>query len=993
MKLKFEPISKSALAYRHTCSIEFSESQSTLNSLSVEGVIINGNPRSLQFEMIHVAMTDPAQSEGYLATLALFCLCSQDPRDEKVHLRLSSIWRDIWLEFGQLAQEQRNATEMEALRSLQILIREHREQPAIDGASMIPIEEKPVNQSNAMNVGIVHNGEPPRSKALSSQLHKDLWETCSSKPTFKAMEKSRETLPIHTYKAQLLQAIKENQVVIICGETGCGKSTQVPSYIMENELQRGHQCKIYCTQPRRISAISLARRVSEELGERKGDVGTKNSLVGYAIRLESRMTAQTKLVYATTGIVMRMLESSFDLGDITHLVIDEVHERSIDSDFLLIILRKLVTLRPELRVILMSATVNASKFSEYLSGAPILSVPGRTYPVSVRYLEDAIEATGFGTKDASDNPHGSSDSETPATDTLGTNKQGFVESIAGYKQSTKDTILHLNEYRLPFALIVKLLRVIASKPEYADFNKAILVFLPGIAEIRRVHDLIKSDPFFSHSWVVHSLHSSIATGDQERAFLIPPPGTRKIVLSTNIAETGVTIPDITCVIDGGKHKEMRFDEKRQLSRLIEFFISRANAKQRRGRAGRVQNGLCFHLFTKYRHDSLLAEEQTPEILRLSLQDLVLRVKICKLGGIEETLAEALDPPVPKNVRRAIDALVDVKALTSGEDLTPLGRRLASLPLDVFLGKLVLLGAIFGCLDGCLTIAAILSSKSPFVTSMHNRQQADTAKQNFKKGDSDLITLHNVMLAYRRMSSEPKHILLHWSQKNFLSLQTLSSIEDLRAQICTSLIDAGFLGGETSHSRQVQDKMITKYDWNAGNDLILNTVIAWSFYPKLLRRDGTTWRNVANNQSVSLERSSVNKAKTTTAKYLSFYSIMQSSASHSQNAQETSPVDDVALALFCGDADFKIYASAMVIDGSRMKFKFEDWQILGLVRMLRMHLKGIAEDAFRRPGRQMSELQKDWFGVWERMCWYVYRGRELRKGGSFGDGLGDRIREA
>ena len=977
MKLRFELISKSALAYRHACSIDFSELQSTLNSLSVEGVNIKGSPRSLQLEMVHLAMTDPAQSEGYLATLALFCLCSQDPRDEKIHLRLSSIWRDEWLEFGQLAQEQRNGTEIEALRSLQGMIREHQEQPTIDGVSTSPTVDKPVNQSNPMNISTVHSEEPPRSRTLSNQLHKDVWEACSSKPAFKSMGKGRKALPIHAHKAQLLHAIEENQVVIICGETGCGKSTQVPSYILENELQQGHQCKIYCTQPRRISAISLARRVSEELGDRKGDVGTNNSLVGYAIRLESRMTAQTKLVYATTGIVMRMLESSFDLGDITHLVIDEVHERSIDSDFLLIILRKLVTLRPELRVILMSATVNASKFSDYLSGAPVLNVPGRTYPVSVRYLEDAIEATGFGTSEASGSQDDSGDSDAPATDLLGTSKQGLMESIAGYKQKTKDALLHLNEFGLPFALIIKLIRAIASKPEYANFSKAILVFLPGIAEIRRVHDLIKSDPFFSHSWVVHSLHSSIATGDQERAFLIPPPGTRKIVLSTNIAETGVTIPDITCVIDGGKHKEMRFDEKRQLSRLIEFYISRANAKQRRGRAGRVQNGLCFHLFTKYRHDSLLAEEQTPEILRLSLQDLVLRVKICKLGGIEETLAEALDPPVPKNVRRAIDALIDVKALTSGEDLTPLGRRLASLPLDVFLGKLVLLGAIFGCLDGCLTIAAILSSKTPFVTSMHNRQQADIAKQNFKKGDSDLITLYNVMLAYRRMSSEPKHVLLHWSQKNFLSLQTLSSIEDLRAQICTSLMDAGFLGGAKSYSRQVQDQLIAKYDWNAGNDLILNTVIAWSFYPKLLRREGGMWCNVANNKLISIDRSSVNKVKPT-AKWLSFYSIMQS-ARHSQNAQETSPVDDVALALFCGDADFRMYSSVMVIDGSRMKFKFEDWQVLRMVRMLRMQLKGIAEDAFRKPGREMSEMQRTWFGIWEKMFWHVHQGRELRKG--------------
>ena len=165
----------------------------------------------------------------------------------------------------------------------------------------------------------------------------------------------------------------------------------MPAYILEQELSKGRSCKIYCTEPRRISAISLARRVSEELGERKGDIGTLRSLVGYAIRLESQISDQSRLIYATTGIVMRMLEGSNNLEDITHLVLDEVHERTIDSDFLLIILRKLLIRRQELKVILMSATVDAARFSEYLGKAPILNVPGRTFPVETRYLEDAIE--------------------------------------------------------------------------------------------------------------------------------------------------------------------------------------------------------------------------------------------------------------------------------------------------------------------------------------------------------------------------------------------------------------------------------------------------------------------------------------------------------------------------------------------------------------------------------------------------------------------------
>ncbi len=174
-----------------------------------------------------------------------------------------------------------------------------------------------------------------------------------------------------------------------------GKSTQVPSFLLEHQLAQGKPCKIYCTEPRRISAISLAKRVSEELGESRGELGTSRSLVGYSLRLEANTSRETRLVFATTGIVMRMLEGSNDLQDVTHLVLDEVHERSIDSDFLLIVLKKLLLRRNDLKVVLMSATVDAERFSSYLGGAPVLTVPGRTFPVQVAYLEDAVELTGY----------------------------------------------------------------------------------------------------------------------------------------------------------------------------------------------------------------------------------------------------------------------------------------------------------------------------------------------------------------------------------------------------------------------------------------------------------------------------------------------------------------------------------------------------------------------------------------------------------------------
>jgi ATP-dependent RNA helicase DHX29 len=338
-----------------------------------------------------------------------------------------------------------------------------------------------------------------------------------------------------------------------------GKSTQVPSFILEDQLSRGKPCRIYCTEPRRISAISLARRVSEELGERKNDLGTSRSLVGYAIRLESNTSKETRLVYATTGIVMRMLEGSNDLKDITHIILDEVHERTIDSDFLLIVLKKLMARRRDLKVVLMSATVDAERFSRYLDGAPVLTVPGRTYPVQIKYLEDAVELTGFSLDNGyvekfTDLDDDMDINETPPNDLTKTDN---TKALRGYSAKTRNTIAQIDEYRIEFELVTQLLVKIATDDGLGLFSKAILVFLPGIGEIRQLNDILVGHPVFSSNWYVYPLHSTIASEDQEAAFLVPPPGTRKIVLATNIAETGITIPDVTCVIDTGKHREMR----------------------------------------------------------------------------------------------------------------------------------------------------------------------------------------------------------------------------------------------------------------------------------------------------------------------------------------------------------------------------------------------------------------------------------------------------
>ena len=623
----------------------------------------------------------------------------------------------------------------------------------------------------------------------------------------------------------------------------------------------------------------------------------------------------------------------------------------------------------------MSATVDAQKFSKYLNQAPVFEVPGRTFPVDAKYLEDAVQLTNFkvgeingiGIEDEDVDQEDEGPSGGAANDTL-------VEKLDSFTPATRNTMSKLNEYRIPYELIVKLLQSI-QVGALSNYSKATLVFLPGIAEIRRLNDMLHGNPAFARQCEIFALHSSIATEDQERAFLPPPRDMRKIVLATNIAETGITIPDITCVIDTGKHKEMRFDERRQLSRLIEAFISQANALQRRGRAGRVQKGLCFHLFSKQRFQKM-APEQTPEMLRLSLQDLVLRVKICNLGGIDETLSEALDPPSSKNVRRAIDALKDVKALTVSQDLTSLGKQLARLPLDVFLGKLLLLGTIFGCLDAALTIASILSSKSPFVSTMGSRTQADQSRLSFKKGDSDLLTVYNAYTAWRRICNSNGMSEQQFCRKNCLSAQTFSNVEDLKGQLVTSLIDARFIAMSSEerstlnkaryhYGRRTFVEVPQKYNINNSNDLIINSTIAMSFYPKLLKREGNGWRNVANNQAISLHPTSVNKRPDHHLKWLSFYHIMQSSSKF-YNAHETNAVEDMAVALLCGEAEFKMYAGVIVIDGNRIKFSVKEPKTMLALKTLRNGIRAVVEQQIRYPGRPSSEKHQQIMGVWQEM---------------------------
>ncbi|KAG9574617.1 hypothetical protein KCV01_g18159, partial [Aureobasidium melanogenum] len=577
-KVSYKMVSATTYNSRHSVTVQWSKDQDIIDGSFTPDVTVASSDRRTVVTMIKIACPETLQSEGYVSTVALFLLFSNSPKEEKSALRLPPAFRDLWQELVNARQEKRDNADRETVKSLRELVKGQAEE---DGDEDVILTAGFRNRNKGMSGVSTPVGDKIEkiTRVEESQALRDMWARKTSTPAYQEMLIARSNLPMFQFRDVALDAVEKNQVTILCGETGCGKSTQMPAFILEHELSLGRPCKIYCTEPRRISAISLAQRVSEEMGEDKKAVGTARSLVGYAIRLESMTTAQTRLVYATVGIVLRMLESTKGFDEVTHLVIDEIHERSIDTDFLLIVLRALMIRRPDLKVVLMSATVDAQRFSSYLGNAPIVTVPGRTFPVAAKYLEDAIELTGHTIEDGSPKTADADEDDFEAGSSEAT--IAAAKQLTGYSPKTVRTLAGYDEYTIDYALIVKLLEKIAYDPSYTQFSQAILVFLPGLAEIRSLNDYLGGHPAFSKGWLVYPLHSTFSSEEQQAAFQVPPPGMRKIVLATNIAETGITIPDVTAVIDTGKHKEMRFDERRQLSRLIQSFISRANAKQRR----------------------------------------------------------------------------------------------------------------------------------------------------------------------------------------------------------------------------------------------------------------------------------------------------------------------------------------------------------------------------------------------------------------------------
>ncbi|XP_075156845.1 putative ATP-dependent RNA helicase DHX57 [Haematobia irritans] len=685
---------------------------------------------------------------------------------------------------------------------------------------------------------------------------------------YKKMLKSRQNLPAFSKMMDILNLLETSQILVISGETGCGKSTQVPQFILDNwffkasqldNTQKMPHVEVICTQPRRLSAIGVAERVADERAERVGQT------VGYQIRLENKISSSTRLTFCTTGILLRRLASEPLLDSVTHIIVDEVHERSEESDFLLMILKRILPLRTDLKVILMSATLNAKLFSDYFNGVPVLDIPGRTFPVEQLFLEDIIERCDFVMECDSQYSRKVSKKEeeelmreleyadikaenaAPPTKIKDEklNLAAMYSRYADYSKKTCKSIYLMEPMKINPELIESVLKYIVEGDHEWPREGTILIFLPGLQEIQSVHDALCDSNMFgprSGKYVLVPLHSTLSSEEQAAVFRPAPKGKRKIVMSTNIAETSVTIDDCVFVVDYGLMKEKHFDSNRNMESLELVYVSRANANQRKGRAGRVMPGVCIHLYTQHRFKYNFLAQPVPEIHRVPLEQLVLRIKTLpnfKGLNVVEVLGQTLEPPTEENIVSAVNRLQDVGALDEDQHLTPLGHHLSALPVDVRIGKLMLFGAIFQCLDSVLTIAACLSHKSPFVSPFNKRAEAERRKREFALCNSDHLTC---LLAYKKWLDVSKRNFFasrNYADEHFLSLKTLQTISEVKYQFLELLVSIGFVPVNVPRKRKNANDNILELtgsdlNINGDNNRLLISLLCASLYPNIVK---------------------------------------------------------------------------------------------------------------------------------------------------------------
>ncbi|KAL6451597.1 PRP22 Pre-mRNA-splicing factor ATP-dependent RNA helicase PRP22 [Candida maltosa Xu316] len=592
------------------------------------------------------------------------------------------------------------------------------------------------------------------------------------KRTSLPMDEQRRSLPVYSMRSTLVDTIKNNQFVVIVGETGSGKTTQIVQYIYEEGLNKmdGVTKMIGCTQPRRVAAISVAKRVSEEVGCKVGDT------VGYTVRFDDETSPNTIIKYMTDGMLEREALNDPTMSKYSVIMLDEAHERTIATDVLFALLKDAAKRNPNLKVLVTSATLDSDKFSKYFNNCPILKIPGRTFPVEVLYTRE------------------------PEMD---------------YLAAALDSVMQIH----------------ISEPA-GD----ILVFLTGQEEIdtscdalaERMKILGDSVP----ELIILPVYSALPSEMQTRIFEPTPPGSRKVILATNIAETSITIDGIYYVVDPGFVKLNSYDPKLGMDSLKVSPISKAQANQRSGRAGRTGPGKCYRLYTEHAYEKEMIPNTIPEIQRQNLSHTILMLKAM---GIQDLINfEFMDPPSTTTLLNALEDLYILDALDNEGNLTSLGRKMADFPMEPALAKTLIKSVEYGCSEEILSIVAMLSVQTIFYRPKDKQALADQRKSRFHHYLGDHLTLLNVFQSWCRNNYSKS-----WCQDNFVQERSMRRAMEVRKQL--KLIMSRFNYQTTSCGNNI--------------DKIRKTLCSGYFKNSAKRQEGEGYKTLNEDSSVYLHPSS------------------------------------------------------------------------------------------------------------------------------------------
>jgi pre-mRNA-splicing factor ATP-dependent RNA helicase DHX15/PRP43 len=588
-------------------------------------------------------------------------------------------------------------------------------------------------------------------------------------------------------RKEFLDMFHKSQFLVFVGDTGSGKTTQIPQFVLYDDIPQLRGKMVACTQPRRVAAMSVAQRVAQEMDVELGEE------VGYSIRFEEKSGPKTILKYMTDGMLLREAMTDHDLKRYSVLILDEAHERTLATDILMGLLKEVVKRRPDLKIIIMSATLDAQKFQSYFEDAPLLAVPGRTYPVEIFYT---------------------------------------TEPEKDYLEAAIRTVLQIH----------------ANEPE-GD----ILLFLTGEEEIEDACRRINADvnemieDADAGPMKVYPLYGNLPPQQQQRIFDPAPPARskdgrpgRKCIVATNIAETSLTIDGIVYVVDPGFTKQKVYNPRIRVESLLVSPISRASAQQRAGRAGRTKPGKCFRLYTEGAFKKELVEQTHPEILRSNLAMTVLQLK--KLGIDDLVHFDLMDPPAPETLMRALEELNYLACLDDDGELTALGRLASEFPLDPTLAVMLISSPEFYCSNEILSLTALLSVPQVFVRPAKERKRADQMKDLFAHPDGDHLTLLNVYHAFKSPDAQanPKQ----WCHDHFLSFRALQQADDVRLQLCRIM------------EREELELMSTSFEDKNYYSNIRRALVS-GFFMQVAKREssGKTYTTV-DNQSVLLHPSTV-----------------------------------------------------------------------------------------------------------------------------------------